>query len=264
MTSTIDGAKKAYIQDELERLEHSQEVRVLYAVESGSRAWGFPSRDSDYDVRFIYLHPTDWYLSVEGRRDVIEHALEPDLDLSGWDLPKALALFRKSNPPLLEWLHSPIVYKEDRRFTERLRALLPDYYSPRACMYHYLHMAGGNMREYLKGERVWTKKYFYVLRPLLACKWIEAGRGVAPMAFPVLVEAMVEDDALKEAIGELLERKRKGEELDEGPRVEVISSFIEHEVARLNAKLADVARGDLSFEPLNELFKRTLREVWES
>ncbi len=84
-------------------------------------------------------------------------------------MPKALALFRKSNSPLLEWLHSPIVYKEDRRFVERLKALLPDY-SPRACMYHYLHMAGGNLREYLKDERVWIKKYFYVLRPLLACK----------------------------------------------------------------------------------------------
>ena len=253
---------KAHIQNELERLEHSEGVRILYAVESGSRAWGFPSRDSDYDVRFIYLRPLDWYLSVDTRRDVIEHTLEP-LDLSGWDLPKTLALFRKSNPPLLEWLHSPIVYKEDARFTERLRALLPDYYSPRTCMYHYLHMAGGNMREYLKGERVWTKKYFYVLRPLLACKWIEAGRGVVPMAFPVLVEAMVEDEALKAAITDLLERKREGEELDEGPRVEVISDFIEGEYERLDAKLADAPRGDLSFEPLNELFRRTLREVWE-
>ena len=263
MTPTITKARQERIQSEIEHLEHAHEVRVLYAVESGSRAWGFPSRDSDYDVRFIYLRPLDWYLSVDTRRDVIEHALEPDLDLSGWDLPKALALFRKSNPPLLEWLHSPIVYKEEVRFTERLRALLPDYYSPRACMYHYLHMAGGNLREYLKGERVWTKKYFYVLRPLLACKWIEAGRGTVPMAFPVLVEAMVEDPALRAAIGELLERKREGEELDEGPRVEVISSFIEHEVARLDAKLADVPKGTLSFEPLNGLFRRTLREVWE-
>src|ERR1700739_4004605 len=101
---------------ELAQVERDQEVQVLYACESGSRAWGFASRDSDYDARFLYVHPREWYLSVEDRRDVIERPLEDDLDVSGWELRKALRLLRKSNPPLLEWLKSPVVYRQDRAF----------------------------------------------------------------------------------------------------------------------------------------------------
>ena len=102
------------IQRSIDEIEQSENVTVLYACESGSRAWGFHSQDSDYDVRFIYAHPPDWYLSVdlEKKRDVIERPILDDLDVSGWDLRKSLQLFRKSNPPLLEWLDSPIVYRD--------------------------------------------------------------------------------------------------------------------------------------------------------
>ena len=131
------------IQSELTRLESSEDVLVVLAVESGSRAWGFPSVDSDYDVRFIYLHRTDWYLSIdlEHKRDVIEKPIQGGLDISGWDIRKALRLFRKSNPPLLEWLQCPFVYLEKSSFANRLRALLPNFYSPNASFFHYLHMA---------------------------------------------------------------------------------------------------------------------------
>src|SRR4051794_14574214 len=94
-------------------VEHEKDVRVLYACESGSRAWGFASRDSDYDVPFLYVHERDWYLSVDDRRDVLEYPLRDELDVSGWELRKALRLLRKSNPPLLEWLNSPMVYRDD-------------------------------------------------------------------------------------------------------------------------------------------------------
>lgn len=153
----------------LNNVETEECVKILYACESGSRAWGFPSADSDFDVRFLYLHPKDWYLSIdlEQKRDVIERPISDQIDLSGWDLRKALWLFRKSNPPLLEWLGSPIVYWERYSTATQMRQLAETYYSPKACMYHYLHMARGNYREYLKGEHVWIKKYFYVLRPIL-------------------------------------------------------------------------------------------------
>ncbi len=82
----------------LAEIEAQENVRIVYACESGSRAWGFPSSDSDYDVRFIYLHPLEWYLSIEKRRDVIERPITGVLDVNGWDLRKALQLFRKSNP----------------------------------------------------------------------------------------------------------------------------------------------------------------------
>jgi hypothetical protein len=173
----------------LSHLEQEEGVRILYACESGSRAWGFPSTDSDYDVRFIYLQPQDWYLSIdlEKKRDVIERPINDQIDLNGWDLRKALWLYRKSNPPLLEWLGSPIIYLEKYSTASQLRTLAPEYYSPKACMYHYLHMARGNYREYLKGERVWIKKYFYILRPLLAINWLEKEMGIVPTEFRKLV-----------------------------------------------------------------------------
>ncbi|MBS4161445.1 nucleotidyltransferase domain-containing protein, partial [Klebsiella pneumoniae] len=98
------------INEELANIENMNHVKILFAVESGSRAWGFPSQDSDYDVRFIYVHQKDWYLSIDEKRDVIERPIHESLDISGWELTKALRLFRKSNPPLLEWLSSEMVY----------------------------------------------------------------------------------------------------------------------------------------------------------
>ncbi len=141
------------IRSQLENIEAEEGVRILFACESGSRAWGFPSADSDYDVRFLYLHPPEWYLSIdlEKKRDVIERPINEQIDLSGWDLRKALGLLRKSNPPLLEWLGSPIIYWEKYSVAQQMRALTSTYYSPKACMYHYLHMARGNYREYLRG-----------------------------------------------------------------------------------------------------------------
>lgn len=222
----------AAIQAEITSIEKQENVVALLAVESGSRAWGFPSVDSDYDVRFIYLHRPEWYLSVdlEARRDVIERPIRNDIDLSGWDVRKTLKLFRKSNPPLLEWLQCPVVYQERFSFAAKLRAMVPVFYSPEATFYHYLHMAKGNMREYLRGETVWRKKYFYVLRPLLAMRWIEQGIGPVPIEFGQLLEATVSEPELRYAIGELLELKKGGAELDEGPRIPAISEYIEREM----------------------------------
>ena len=148
---------KEKIVDSLRQIEMQENVAVFYACESRSRAWGFPSQDSDYDVRFLYLRPVDWYLSIIEKRDVIERPLTDQLDINGWDLKKALGLFRKSNPPLLEWLDSPIIYKDTSTVAAQMRELAKTYYSPSACVYHYLHMAQGNVREYIKGERVWRK-----------------------------------------------------------------------------------------------------------
>src|SRR5882762_7904714 len=137
--------------NELRRIEEHYDVKVLYACESGSRAWGFASLDSDYDVRFLYVHSRDWYLSIENRRDVIEEPISEGLDISGWELRKALRLLRKSNPPLLEWTKSPVVYRHDPVFAAEFGALATEFYSPRRCFAHYLHMAFGNWRDYLRG-----------------------------------------------------------------------------------------------------------------
>lgn len=216
------------IRARLRQIEAEENARVLYACESGSRAWGFPSLDSDYDVRFLYLRPKEWYLSIdlERRRGVIERCIDDCLDISGWDLRKALGLFRKSNPPLLEWLGSPIVYLEEFTIASRMRTLAPAYYSPMASTYHYLSMARGNYRDLLKGPQVSVKKYFYALRPILAVNWIERGLGVVPMEFEVLVGRLVDSAELREQIEKLVAAKREGKEMDRGPLITPMSAFI--------------------------------------
>lgn len=250
------------IPEMLAEIEVSERVRICLAVESGSRAWGFPSADSDYDVRFIYVRHPDWYLSIEDGRDVIERPLTGMVDASGWDLRKALRLFRKSNPPLLEWLQCPIVYLERSSVAEKLRQLVPRFFSPDASSFHYLHMAQRNFRGYLREEQVWRKKYLYALRPLLAMRWIETGRGAVPIEFSRLLDATLDSAELRSAIDELVAAKRAGNELDEGPRIPVISEFIEVEMARFETR-EDKRRNDMpAVDELNTLFRATLEEVW--
>lgn len=256
---------KNEIMRRLELIEAPGDVRILYAVESGSRAWGFPSRDSDYDVRFIYIRHPNWYLSIdlESRRDVIEQPIVDEIDLSGWDIRKALRLFAKSNPPLLEWLSSPITYSVDPEFVAVLREKVTDYYSPVASMHHYLHMARGNQREYLRGDTVWVKKYFYVLRPLLAIRWLEHDRGPVPMLFADLL-ATVEDDSVVGAIETLRQRKIAGDELDRGPAIPEISAFVEAELGRLNEVLVPKQVPTVSLDALDSLFRTTLDRIWKA
>ena len=157
---------------ELTNIERTEQVRILYAVESGSRAWGFPSRDSDFDVRFLYLRPVESYLSIAPTRAVIEQPIADDLDITGWDMQKALVLFQRSNPSILEWLHSPIVYSERFGTSARILGLEPIYVTMRSSMFHYINLAKGQFNRYLRGETVSVKKYFYALRPVLACSWL--------------------------------------------------------------------------------------------
>lgn len=248
------------IQETLTRIEAEHGVRILYACESGSRGWGFDSVDSDWDVRFIYCHPHDWYLSIEEGRDVIELPIDDLLDVNGWDLRKSLRLMKKSNPVLLEWLSSPIVYREDDEAMAAYRSFAQDFYQPAACLHHYLHMAKGNFREYLQGETVWLKKYFYVLRPVLACAWIERGLGVVPMAFDDLVAGVVRDVELKESITKLTELKRSGAEMDNGVRIPVIHSFLESEIARLGEVAVGMPKLPVPVE-LQEKMDRYYRKI---
>lgn len=256
---------KQRITAELAKIEAEEQVRILYACESGSRAWGFPSKDSDYDVRFIYLRRPEWYLSIYEKRDVIERPISDMLDINGWDLKKALNLFRKSNPPLLEWLRSPIVYLESHSTAEKIRRLSASVFSPRSCVYHYLHMARGNYREYLRGDRVKIKKYFYVLRPVLACQWIEKHNTMPPVEFDRLVEDLLpEGSGLRSAVNELLVRKRAGEELDMEPRITAINDFLEAGIAYYEeAAPAMKAAGEKQDRQLDELFRSALAEVWD-
>jgi predicted nucleotidyltransferase len=247
----------------LKNLEQERKIKILYAVESGSRAWGFASVNSDWDVRFIYVHDYDWYLSIEEKKDNIEIMLPDDIDLAGWELKKALLLFRKSNPPLLEWLRSPIVYEESLSTAQQLRDTVKIYFNPKSCLYHYLHMARGNYEAYFKDELVRLKKYFYVLRPLLACCWIEKKTEMAPIEFEILLDNEIETLDLKSEITLLLEKKKNGEELDKGERIKIIDEFIINKIEHFTKYLEGFDyKNAPGFSELNEIFRNTLKEAW--
>ncbi len=165
-TNAIIPAMRKAIDAELAQIEADEDVRIVFAVESGSRAWGFPSPDSDYDVRFIYARPVDWYLTIEPGRDVIERPISDELDVSGWDIRKALGLLIKPNPVMLEWLSSPIHYRWSPDACNRLTAFAETTAFGRSCLYHYLHLGERQQRVYAEGKStVNLKKYFYMVRP---------------------------------------------------------------------------------------------------
>lgn len=249
-------------------VEQNRNISILYACEAGSRAWGFASKNSDYDVRFIYKRPIEWYLSInEGRRDTIDIINDP-IDIVGWDIRKALRLLKKSNPALLEWIHSPICYMYREDFFKELKELSHIYYSPKSLLFHYLHMVRGNIREYLKGkDQVWIKKYLYVVRPLLACKWIEMYNTIPPVNFQELYIGVLSNSCIISVnlindIENLVLRKQQGDELSYGPIIPHIQQFIEIEVERLSQKETQENwpqfNSSKDIDDLNILFRETI------
>lgn len=282
---------RSLILSQLRQVEKTERVRVLYACEAGSRAWAYASAASDYDVRFIYVRPVEWYLSIRDKRDVIEcpigigtgvaHSGEEGsvpaqpgnaggLDLAGWDLRKALSLLGKGNPALFEWLASPIVYAEAFRLSEQLQALTPLAFSAKAAIHHYLHMAKRNLRAELRGEKAAPKAYFYVLRPLLACAWIESYGTPPPMDIETLVGAVLPDvsgGGLREEIGLLLARKKSGARPESEFRLPRLDKYLAERLAyyeRLAPALELRSRNTEStlHDRLDELFRSVLQEVW--
>lgn len=261
----IDAEVKSEILRRLRAAEAEHNVTILYACESGSRAWGFASPDSDYDVRFIYAHPVDWYLSfdVERRRDVIEYPIEDEIDCGGWDVRKALYLFSRTNGALLEWLKSPIKYMEVGPLADGLRRLESRAANRRALCYHYSHMARGNAREYLLKDQARLKKYFYVLRPLLAIRYIESHDQPPPIEFASLVAAVAPEQIMP-AIAKLLELKKNSSELGLGPPIAEINEFIAAETERHGESFKGQGRPDLQEgvvvrSELNKLFREVIR-----
>ena len=244
---------KALIEKKLDEIEQKENVKILHCVESGSRAWGFASPDSDYDVRFIYLRPKNFYLRLDKTRDVIEWQLDETLDINGWDLQKALRLLYTSNPTLFEWNQSPIVYRTTEEW-QKISAVVDKFFIQKSGLYHYLSMAKSNYKEYLKGENVRLKKYFYVLRPILACKWILDKGTPPPMLFRTLMDNCL-DEQLKPAVENLLKQKMQSGELNTGKRIDIINNYIERNIEELEKIIADCpTQKERSWKQLNEIF----------
>lgn len=254
----VDSAMRARVCAQLRAIEQRYNVRVLYACESGSRGWGFASPDSDYDVRFLYVHRPEWYLRVAAQRDVIELPIDDELDVCGWEWRKALGLLKGANPTLIEWLDSRVVYQEDETVVAELRALIPAWFSPLRARWHYYSMARKNFRGYLQGETVRLKKYFYVLRPLLAARWVEAGKGVPPMRFAELLAGSELCAPLRAEIDALLEIKQRAGEAEYGPKRPLLHAFLQNELVRgeVPPVLPDSREGNL--KDLDSLLMRTV------
>ncbi len=246
----------------LAELEAEESISILFACESGSRAWGFASTDSDWDVRFIYARRPEWYLSVRPGRDVIELPLVDDMDYGGWDIRKALWLLRKSNPALLEWLVSPIIYRENPAALAPLKALIGQSYRRRASAQHYLSMAAHNNTQLVSAEgRVRRKKYLYILRSLLAGVWAAEREGQPPMNFEQLLDSFKLPCDVLDETELLLLQKRGGSEKDSGARSSVLDRFADELRERIiAAQLPPEELPDLA--PYDAAFRETLRIVW--
>jgi uncharacterized protein len=248
------------VQRRLDAIEREEECRILFAVESGSRAWGFPSPDSDYDVRFVYARPAHWYLSVYPGRDVIETPIEDEMDVNGWDLRKALHLVLKSNAVISEWMESPIVYRRDAAALRRLRGFADHMLNPRALTYHYLHLARRQVAAKLSRERIAFKRYFYALRPALALRFLRLQDGRRP---PMHLQALVDGADLPAATIKVIERlvaaKSRTRELGSGPRIPALDRLIAAEIAAAGSVGEAGGRPAADLEAADRLFRRLIR-----
>lgn len=214
----------------LSDIMQSQNIKILYAVESGSRAWGFSSENSDYDIRFIYMRPVEDYLRIDSLKDTIEYKPDNIIDASGWDLKKALGLLGKSNPSFFEWHNSPIIYMTTELW-QNISPQFNDFFEAESGFYHYYHMAENNYKPILEGNKK-LKKYFYVLRCLLACKWITDKKTSPPVLFDTLINEMLEDN-LKDSIKELIEIKKNSKECVHIEKTDWLDKYIQDNFAYL-------------------------------
>lgn len=261
-TEAITSEIRAHVAAKLAATAAARRVRILVAVESGSRAWGFGSPDSDYDVRFVYVHPRDWYVSLSEPRDVIEAPLDERLvDLAGWDVRKALRLLLRGNPALYEWLVSPITYLEDGPFRAQAKALFERHASRKVLAHHYWSIARGQFRSEIESQpEPRLKKYFYLVRPLLSLEWVIERGGPPPMQITELLAAARLPEAVRREVDALLDAKRTTPELGRGPHIRAVDDWARERLERCNpAQLAvDDGEPPETRGEADTLFRRTI------
>ena len=247
------------IQQKLSEIEAQHNVSILYACESGSRAWGFPSTDSDFDVRFIYAQPGDTYLSIDETKDTIDVPVDAVLDINGWDLKKSLKLFRNSNAAVYEWLQSPIVYKQSGNFLSDIRIMMPEYFSLRDGLNHYMGVARNSFNA-LTEDEVKLKKYFYCVRSILAAMWIVEKKEIPPMEFGTL-RTLVKYNVWHSEIDRLLAIKTAGDESTLVPPITLLHSFIATNLALCEEAGKELVSKKMPASELNKFFKELIYAV---
>lgn len=236
----------------LNQIEDEYKVKILYACETGSRAWGFPSPDSDYDIRFIYMHERDWYLSLSEKKDTIEFMLNEELDITGWDLKKSLILLKKSNAALVERFQSPIEYFAKPGFKGDFKKLIQEYYSPTAVFYHHYSLAKKFLEDIKDRETLKLKKYFYFIRSLLSCNWIIRNAGVVPMHIEGLMEMI--DETQKEELRKLIALKATVGEKYMYKREENLHVWLLKLWGLIDASKDNLGINSMSYALLNDFF----------
>ncbi|RDC61894.1 nucleotidyltransferase domain-containing protein [Adhaeribacter pallidiroseus] len=248
------------IQEKLRAVEKEYGVSILLACETGSRAWGFSSPDSDYDVRFIYRHPASNYLALNEPQDHIEY-LKEDLDLVGWDVRKSLKLLLKSNAAMFERLQSPIIYQQQGNFRKQLQALAPAYFSGQAGLHHYASMAFNYYKTCVPAEAVKLKSYFYLLRTTLASLWIVEKCRIPPMWFQELLP-LVQDARIKNKIDELLLLKAEMNETYLHPKEAALEQYC-WQILNYCEPFKNAFTSPLgAVQKLNNLFRTIITEPW--
>lgn len=208
----------AEIDRRLAGVADTENVAIPWAIESGSRAWGFPSPDSDYDCRFLYIRSADAYLSPWLDRDVIETPLDKVYDVKGWDLRKAMQLLVKGNASVNEWLRSPHVYTGESSFRADLLALADRVVDHDAVGRHYTHVGRGQWDRHAGGAEMPLKTIFYALRPAASVRWLQQRpeASTPPMELvPLLVESGAPAEVL-DLVAELIALKAVTHEMGDG------------------------------------------------
>ncbi|MDN5214958.1 nucleotidyltransferase domain-containing protein [Fulvivirgaceae bacterium BMA12] len=255
---------KEKIKKAIKEIESRHNVNVLYACETGSRAWGFPSPDSDYDVRMIYRHEPDWYLSLSEKKDTIEFMSDDrELDVTGWDIKKCLQLLWKSNGALLERVQSPIVYLEVPGFVSELRQLAAHCYSPIATMHHYLGLARKSFEGIDHKESVRLKQLFYALRASMACKWIVDRDTMPPIVFITMLNELSIDEELRNKIKDLISIKADKKESYIHPKEPELNHFIRNQLNAANEVVDTLPGRREKHVDLDIFFRKVLKTNWK-
>lgn len=236
----------------LDDIQQEHGIKLLFACESGSRGWEFPSADSDYDVRFIYIRPYKFYLSVLDRKYDLRFPIDDELDMYGWDIRKVLQLIRKSNTTPFEWLQSPVVYRQSAGFKDELWLLCQHFFSQRSNIHHYLGIARGALDDLTPGGDIKIKKLFYVLRPLLAAKWCLEQNGIAPMTIGPLMTLLPAN--LQQQVSDLIAIKKNASEQFIITISNDLKEYIDKEFSRISAASGSLARDQFSADQLDDYF----------
>jgi len=244
------------IQSLLKDIEQKKQIQILYACETGSRAWGFPSPDSDYDIRFIYRHQKDWYLSLNKQKDSIEQMIGHEWDITGWELRKSLVMLKKSNAALIERFQSPVVYMDTDNYGGKFLELIKAYYSPTAVFYHHYALAK-KFWEDLKDEPIIKlKSFFYLVRSLLSCNYIVHNNDVVPMHIEGLMQNI--PVTIHQLLQELMVLKSGVGEQYTHPASTVLNSWIVEVWAFLETKKNALAVNDTGYTQLNNFFRTSI------